>query len=106
MANHTLYTTNLTRTIISSQLENEDSNAIQNTLDISNTDDFYSCVTPQKQNISVQDTSTSPRLTPLSTTLPIALVELPKTTELPPVGKEYLCFQVNRKSPHAAQCVK
>ena len=25
---------------------------------------------------------------------------------MPPVGKEYLCFQVNSKSPHAAQCVK
>ena len=36
----------------------------------------------------------------------IAPFDLPKTTELPPVGKEYLCFQINRKSPHAAQCVK
>ena len=26
--------------------------------------------------------------------------------ELPPVGKEYLCFQFNSKYPHAAQCVK
>ena len=45
-------------------------------------------------------------MTPLITTLPLAPVELTKTTELPPVGKEYLCFQVNSKSPHAAQCVK
>ena len=44
-ANHTSYTTNSTRTIISSQLENEDSTAIQNTPDISNTDDIHSCVT-------------------------------------------------------------
>ena len=29
-----------------------------------------------------------------------------KTTQWLPVGKEYLCFQVNIKSPHAAQCVK
>ena len=39
-------------------------------------------------------------------TLPIAPVELPKITELPWVGTEYLCFQVNIKSPHAVQCVK
>ena len=105
-ADHTSYTSNLTRTIISYQLENENSTAIQNRTDISNTYDIHSCVTPQKQNISVHATSTTPWLTPLITTLPIATVELRKTTELPPVGKEYLCLQVNSKSPHAAQCVK
>ena len=45
-------------------------------------------------------------MTPLITTLHLTTVELTKTTELPPVGKEYLCFQVNSKSLHAAQCVK
>ena len=40
------------------------------------------------------------------TTLPILPIELPKTTHLPPLGKEYLCFQVDNKSPQAAQCVK
>ena len=39
-------------------------------------------------------------------TAPLAPVELPKTTQLPPVGKEYLCLQVENKSTHAAQCVK
>ena len=63
------------------------------------------CNTTKKKYI-VQATSTTPQLTPLITTLPIASVELQKTTELPPVGKEYLCLQVNSKSPHAAQCVK
>ena len=29
-----------------------------------------------------------------------------KTTELHPVGGEYLCFQVNSKSTHANQCFK
>ena len=96
----------MTRIIISSQLENENSNTTQNTTDISNTDDIHSCVTPQKQNISVQATSTPPCLTQFITTLPISPVELPKTTEFPPVGKEYLCFQINSKSPHADQCVK
>ena len=43
---------------------------------------------------------------PLITTSPIAPVELPKTTQLPPLGKEYLCFKVDNKFPHAAQCAK
>ena len=43
---------------------------------------------------------------PLNTTLHIAPVELHKTKQLPPSGKEYLCFQINSKSPHAEQCVK
>ena len=104
--NHTSYTTNSTRTIISSQLINKDSTAIQNMSEILNTDDIHSCVTPQKQNNSFQATYTPPRLTPLITTLPLAPVELPKTTELPPVSKEYLSFHVNIKSHHADQCVK
>ena len=45
-------------------------------------------------------------MTPLSTTLTITDVELHKTKQLPPAGKEYLCFQINSKSPHASQCVK
>ena len=48
----------------------------------------------------------TPRLTPLITTLPLLPVELQKKTHLPPFGKEYLCLQVDNKSPHAAQCVK
>ena len=94
-SNHISYTTNSTRSIISSQLENEYSTEIQNTSDISNTYDIHSCVTPLKHNISVQDTSTPPCLSPLITTLPLTPVELSKTTELPPVGKEYLCFHFN-----------
>ena len=78
-ANHISGTTSLSQTIISSQLENKDSTAIQNTSDISNIDDIHSCVTPRK-NYSVQSTSTLPSLTPLITTLPLAPVELTKTT--------------------------
>ena len=59
-----------------------------------------------KKNYIVHTTSTTTRLTPLKTTLPIAPVELHKTEQLPPAGKEYLCFQINRSSSHAAQCVK
>ena len=42
------------------QLEHKDSTEIQNTSDISNTYDIHSCVTPQKQNISVHATSIPP----------------------------------------------
>ena len=38
------------------QTEHKYSTAIQNTPDISNTDDIHSCVTPRKQNISVHST--------------------------------------------------
>ena len=43
---------------------------------------------------------------PLITNLPLLPVELPKTTHLPPLGKEYLCFQVDNRYPHVSQCVK
>ena len=103
-ANHIPYTTNSNPSIMSHQLQHKESTSIQNKVNISNTDDIQSCVTPRKQNTSVQDTTTPPRLTPLITNLPLLPVELPKTTHLPPLGKEYLCFQVDNKSPHAAQC--
>ena len=45
-------------------------------------------------------------MTPLNTTLHIATVQLHKTKQLPPTGKEYLCLQINSKYPHAAQCFK
>ena len=86
-ANHTSYTTNSTPTNMSHQLQHKDSTFIQNTVDITNTDDIHFFVTPRKQNISVQATSAPPHLTPLITTLPLLPVELPKTTHLPPVGK-------------------
>ena len=51
-ANHTSYTTNSKRTIMSYHLQNKDSTSIQNTLDISNTDDIHYCVTPWKHKDS------------------------------------------------------
>ena len=45
-ANHTSYTTNSNLTIMSHQLQHKDSTSIQNTVNISNTDDIHSCVTP------------------------------------------------------------
>ena len=91
---------------MSYQTQHKGSASNQDKVNISNTDDIHSFVTSRKQNISVHATYTPPCLKPLITTLPLLPVELPKTTQLPPVGKEYLCFQVNNKSPHADQCVK
>ena len=65
-------------------------------------DDIHSCVTPQKQNNSVQATYKTTCLTPLNNKLPIAPVELQNTKQLPPAGKEYFCLQINRRSSHAA----
>ena len=59
-----------------------------------------------KKNYSVQATSTTNILTPLNTTLHIAPVELHKTKQLHPAGKEYLFFQINKNSFYAAQFVK
>ena len=81
---------------MSHQLQHKDSTSIQNTANTSNIDEIHSCMTPRKQNISVQSIYTPPRLTPLITTLPPLPVELPKTTHLLPLGKEYLCFQVDK----------
>ena len=45
-------------------------------------------------------------MTPLNNALSIASVKLHTRTELSPAGKGYLCFLINGKYSHAAQCVK
>ena len=45
-------------------------------------------------------------MTPLNTTLTVSPVELYKIKQLPQADKEYLCFQINKISFHAAHCVK
>ena len=70
-ANHTSYTSNLTPTIMSHQLQHKESTSIQNRVNTSNTDDIHYLVTPRKQNISVRATPTPPRLTPFITMLPL-----------------------------------
>ena len=47
-ANHTSYTTISNPTIMSHQLQHKDSTYIQDKVNISNTDDIHSYVTPQK----------------------------------------------------------
>ena len=59
-ANHTSCITVSNQPVTSQPCQHKDSTSIQNTMNTSNTDDIHSCVTPQKQNISVKDTSTPP----------------------------------------------
>ena len=99
-AAYTVSASNLTGTSISSHLVNKDITKDQNRNNTSNTNNIHSCVTARKQKYSVQ------AMTPWNTTLPIAPVEFHKTKQLPLAGKEYLCFQINRISSHATQCVK
>ena len=80
---HTSSASNSTRTSISFQLDNKYITTNQNNNNTSNIDEIHSCVTSQKQNYSVQDTSTTTSLTPLNTTLTIVPVELHKTKQLP-----------------------
>ena len=84
---HTSSASNLTQNFISSHLDNKDSTVIQNKKDTYNTDHIHSCVTPRKQNYSIQATYTPPRLNLLNTTVPIAPAGLHTRTKLPPVSK-------------------
>ena len=86
-ANHTSCITISNPTITSQQIQDKNSTSIQDKVNISDTDDIHSCVTPQKHDISAQATSTPPCLTQLITNLPLLPVELPKTTQLPPLVK-------------------
>ena len=88
-----------------SQLDNKEINTNQNKNNTSSTDDFHSCLLTQKK-YSVWATSKTTRLTPLNTTPPLENVELQKTNQLTPAGKEYLFSHINRRSYHAVQCVK
>ena len=92
--NHTSCITISNLPITSHPRQYKGSASNQDKVNISNTDDIHSCVTPKRHNISDQATSTPPRLTPLITTLPILPVELPKTTQLPQLGNTNIIYQV------------
>ena len=70
-ANHTSCITISNPSITSHPRQHKGSASNQDKVNISNTDDIHSCVTPKRHNISVQATSTAPCLTPLITILPI-----------------------------------
>ena len=95
-AAHTSSLINSTGTSISSQLDNKNITRNQNNNNTSNTEEIHSFVTPWRQNYSVQTTYKTTCLTPLNTILPIEPVDLHTTTQFPPDGKEYLCFQIKK----------
>ena len=103
---HTSSGSTWTQTSILSRLDNKQITTNQSKNNISNIDDIQSCVTPQKQNYSVQATYKTTHLIPFNAKLHIAYVKLHTRTEFPPSGKEYLGFHVNKEYSHAAQCVK
>ena len=82
-AAHTSSESNLIPTFISYRCDNKYITKNQNNNNTSKKYDIHSCVTPRKQNYSVQVTSTTTCLTPLNTTLYIAPVELHKTKKYP-----------------------
>ena len=61
-AHHTSCITISNPNITSHQLQHKGSASNQDKVNISNTDDIHSCVTPKRHNIIVQATSTPPRL--------------------------------------------
>ena len=93
-AAHKSSASNSTGTSISSQLDNKDITTNKNNNNISNTDDIQSCVTPQKQNYSVQATYTTTNSTPLNATLYLTSIKLHTTTTLPLTGKKDLRFLI------------
>ena len=95
----------MTRTNISSQIDNKYINTNQSKNNTSNTDDNYSCITPQKYH-SGQASSKTTHLTPLNATLYLTSVNLHTTTKLPLTGKKYLCFMINKKKSQTANFVK
>ena len=66
-------------TSISSQLDNKNITTNKNKNNTSNIDDIHSCVTPRKQNYSVQYIYITTYLTPLNTTYCICWVTQNKT---------------------------
>ena len=68
-ANHTSCITISNPTITYHPRQHKGIASNQDKVNISNTDDIHSCVTPKKHNTSVQATSTPPRFTPLITTI-------------------------------------
>ena len=86
-ANHTSCITVLNQPVRSQPCQHKGSASNQEKVNISNTDDIHSCVTPKSHNISVPATSTPPLLTPLITTLTILPVRYQQQHNYPHLVK-------------------
>ena len=81
-------------------------NTIQNDATITNNDDIQSCDRAGKQDYSIPNISTHNRLTQRIATTSSIILNLNTPTILPPVGKEYMCFQKDGKTAQDARCIK
>ena len=81
-------------------------NTIQNDATITNNDDIQSCETAKKQNYSIPTISTPNHHSQRIASTSSSRLNLNTPTILPPVGKEYMCFQKDGKTAQAARCIK
>ena len=63
-------------------------------------------MTHQEKNYIILTTSTPKHHAQSIGAMPVSSFNLHKTAKLPPVGKEYICFQIDVKSAQAAKYVK
>ena len=60
----------------------------------------------QEKNYSIPTTSTPNHYVQRISATSVILLNLNTPTNLPPMGKEYICFKIDAKSAQAAKCVK
>ena len=66
---------------------------------------MHSCDTERKENYSIPTTSTPNHHTQLCATTPASILNLHVPTILPPVGKEYMCFQKDVITAQSSRCI-
>ena len=81
-------------------------NTIQNDLNIKNYDNMQCCETQRKQKYSTSTNSFPKQHEQLISSMSVHSSNLHTTAKLPPVGKYYMCFQIDGKSTQSARCVK
>ena len=67
---------------------------------------MYSLVRKQETNHSIPTTSTPNHHAQRIATTSTSILNLHTPTILPPVGKEYICFQKDGKTSQANRCIK
>ena len=73
-------------------------NTIQNDATITNNDNNHSCETPQKHYYSIPKITTPNNHSQKIATTSSSRFKFNTPTILPPVGKEYMCFQKDGKT--------
>ena len=81
-------------------------NTIQNDVSIKDKKYLHSCGTERKQNYSIQTTSTPNHNAQRIAITSESILNLHTPTILPPVGKEYMCFQKDGRTAQATRCIK